>query len=82
MPMTQRSATGPLAAGDQAIESPCIRICVIDPASGLCEGCGRTLAEIASWGSLSCEARAEIMRGLAERLARKADWRPEPTARG
>lgn len=80
--MKQRAATEPLISGDQAIESPCIRICVIDPESGLCEGCGRTLGEIASWGSLSREARAAIMRDLPARLARKGGPRPEPTAKG
>ena len=30
------------------VASPCINICVIDAVSGLCAGCGRTLAEIAA----------------------------------
>ena len=34
------------------IPSPCIDVCQIDPASGLCRGCRRTLDEIATWGSL------------------------------
>ena len=29
--------------------SPCIKVCVIDPASGLCTGCWRSLDEIAAW---------------------------------
>ncbi|MCC7121952.1 MAG: DUF1289 domain-containing protein, partial [Gammaproteobacteria bacterium] len=29
------------------IESPCVRRCEIAPATHLCRGCGRTLAEIA-----------------------------------
>ncbi|MDX1354502.1 MAG: DUF1289 domain-containing protein [Halomonas venusta] len=33
--------------------SPCIQVCNIDPASSLCQGCGRTLDEIASWGSMT-----------------------------
>ncbi len=43
------------------METPCIRICVIDPATRLCEGCGRTLEEIASWGSYTAEERRRIM---------------------
>ena len=41
----------------------------MDPASGLCSGCGRTLDEIARWGTLSDGERDAIMRELAERLA-------------
>jgi predicted Fe-S protein YdhL (DUF1289 family) len=43
------------------IESPCIQVCVVDVRSGLCSGCGRTLAEIASWGSLTPAERRKIM---------------------
>ncbi|WP_103173389.1 DUF1289 domain-containing protein [Paracoccus sp. SY] len=30
------------------IESPCIKVCVIDPATRLCTGCWRSLDEIAA----------------------------------
>lgn len=29
--------------------SPCIAVCVLDPASGYCRGCARTVEEIANW---------------------------------
>ena len=32
------------------IESPCIQVCVMDPDSGFCFGCGRTTEEIEKWG--------------------------------
>lgn len=51
------------------ISTPCIKICVIDPVSRLCEGCGRTLAEIAQWARLSEAERLAIMAALPERLA-------------
>lgn len=51
--------------------TPCIKVCVIDPASKLCEGCGRTLAEIAQWGRLSEAERLKIMAELPERLREK-----------
>jgi predicted Fe-S protein YdhL (DUF1289 family) len=50
------------------IQSPCVKICVIDPSSGLCSGCGRTLDEIARWGSMGDSERADIMRALPERM--------------
>lgn len=52
--------------------TPCIKVCVIDPASGLCEGCGRTLDEIAQWSSLSEAERLAIMAVLPERLQERA----------
>ena len=51
-----------------AIETPCIKVCVIDPQSGLCAGCGRTLEEIARWSTWSNEDRRRVMDELAERL--------------
>lgn len=45
----------------RSVQSPCIGVCVIDEASGLCEGCLRTLEEIALWGSSSPAQRREIL---------------------
>jgi uncharacterized protein len=49
--------------------TPCIKICVVDPLSGLCIGCGRTVAEISLWPEMNNAARVKIMSGLAERMA-------------
>ena len=48
--------------------SPCVQICVVDPISDLCIGCGRSLAEIAAWPAMSEKERAAILAGLAARL--------------
>jgi predicted Fe-S protein YdhL (DUF1289 family) len=53
-----------------AIQTPCVQICVVDPLSALCIGCGRSVAEIAAWGAMSEPERTEIMAGLGERLRR------------
>ena len=58
------------------IESPCNKICAIDPVSGLCVGCGRTLAEIEGWIRFSAEERARIMTELPRRLAAQSDADP------
>jgi hypothetical protein len=50
------------------IESPCIKVCEMDAASGLCIGCGRTLDEIARWGSMSDAGRRAVMSVLPDRL--------------
>jgi uncharacterized protein len=49
------------------IETPCIKVCVLDPA-GFCQGCGRSLDEIARWGSMSDAQRRSIMVELKGRL--------------
>jgi uncharacterized protein len=54
-----------------AASSPCIKLCVIDRLSGLCEGCGRTLQEVTQWGTMSEAERVQIMTQLPER---KAVW--------
>jgi uncharacterized protein len=48
--------------------TPCVKICVLDPVSGLCIGCGRTGEEIAAWSALSEPERLAIMAGLEARL--------------
>ena len=48
--------------------SPCEKICVVDPASGLCRGCGRSLAEIGDWTAYSDAQRARVMAELPQRL--------------
>lgn len=50
------------------ITSPCVKICVVDPETDLCIGCGRTRTEIAGWLSFSAEERGEITNTLSERL--------------
>ena len=49
------------------IASPCVSVCVIDQASGLCAGCYRTLAEIASWIDLSATERRAVVAELPSR---------------
>lgn len=55
--------------------TPCIKLCIIDTPSGLCQGCGRTLEEIAAWGSLTDADRLAIMGTLPARLARSREHR-------
>jgi predicted Fe-S protein YdhL (DUF1289 family) len=52
------------------VQTPCNKICTVDPASHLCRGCGRTLDEIAQWPTLTDSARMRIMAELPQRLAR------------
>lgn len=51
----------------QVIASPCTNVCSIDPATGYCEGCARTLDEIARWTMMAPAERAAIMAELPAR---------------
>jgi len=48
--------------------TPCINICVVEPSTGLCVGCGRNIDEIGRWGALSEGQRLAVMAGLPDRL--------------
>ena len=50
-------------------ETPCIAVCMMDPKTKLCFGCGRTLPEIARWLRMETAERLAVMEGLAARMA-------------
>ncbi|WP_109807587.1 DUF1289 domain-containing protein [Sphingosinithalassobacter portus] len=51
----------------EPIESPCSNICRIARTTGLCEGCSRTIDEIARWGTMDVAERRAIMAELPKR---------------
>jgi hypothetical protein len=57
-------------------ESPCIKICTLD-AAGMCTGCLRTLAEIASWTAMTSAEQWRLLAVLEERRTRRLP-QPEP----
>lgn len=59
----------------RAVLSPCVGICSVD-AQGVCEGCLRTLDEIARWSTMG---DAERLRVMCEVLPRREADR-DPTA--
>jgi predicted Fe-S protein YdhL (DUF1289 family) len=50
-------------------ETPCVAVCMIDPKTKLCFGCGRTLPEIARWHAMDSAERLAVMALLASRMA-------------
>ena len=54
------------------VPSPCNGVCRINPANGWCEGCRRSLDEIAAWSGMSDAQRREVWRVLPERHAQAA----------
>ena len=62
-------------------QSPCKKVCVIHPESGLCIGCLRTGEEIAAWPRMAPEARRALMAELPGREGRLARRRGGRAAR-
>jgi uncharacterized protein len=52
------------------LESPCIKVCTLDPGTGLCIGCLRTIDEIAGWVAFTDDERTAIRAALPTRRAR------------
>jgi predicted Fe-S protein YdhL (DUF1289 family) len=55
------------------VDSPCVDVCRMDARSRLCEGCGRTLNEIAAWSRLDAARRREILTVLPARIRAAAE---------
>ena len=49
------------------VKSPCINVCRMDPDKALCEGCLRTLDEIAAWSAMSADEKRAVLARLPER---------------
>jgi len=65
-----------------AIQSPCEKICIVDLPSGLCRGCGRSLAEIERWAAYADSERTRIMNELPGRLLAMNSRFSSATAQG
>ena len=52
-----RAATG-------AVPSPCISVCRMDHTTGFCEGCLRTLSEIAQWSGMPDAEKRQVWRAI------------------
>ena len=55
-----------LAQQDE-VASPCIDVCRMDADSGYCEGCRRTLEEIAGWSAYSAAEKRAVLARLPAR---------------
>jgi predicted Fe-S protein YdhL (DUF1289 family) len=50
-----------------AVTSPCVSVCRMEAATGLCAGCWRTLDEIAAWSRMSEPAKRAVWAKLPAR---------------
>lgn len=53
----------------QTVPSPCMSVCQMDEATGLCQGCLRTLDEIALWGNADAVFKRAVWASIETRLA-------------
>ncbi|MEM5341943.1 DUF1289 domain-containing protein [Paraburkholderia azotifigens] len=51
------------------VPSPCINVCRMNKATGLCEGCMRTIDEIANWSSFDDAAKRGVWDEIEKRHA-------------
>lgn len=49
------------------VPSPCIGVCRMDARSGWCEGCLRTLDEIAAWSTMGDDDKRAVWEQLRRR---------------
>jgi predicted Fe-S protein YdhL (DUF1289 family) len=70
------NADQPLALADfdpftdaGSVPSPCINVCKMNPHSGLCEGCLRTIEEIMLWRTASESDKRAVWVEIRERQA-------------
>ena len=71
--MADEAASG--AAFEPSPVSPCVGICLMDPATRTCRGCLRTVEEIALWYTASAAEKRAILARLAARAAAAGDER-------
>ncbi|HEX7791146.1 MAG TPA: DUF1289 domain-containing protein [Afipia sp.] len=47
--------------------SPCVNVCQMDPVSGLCRGCMRTIEEIGGWMDFSNPEKLAVLEKIEAR---------------
>lgn len=56
---------------EDGVASPCINVCRMNPDTALCEGCFRTLDEIAAWSGMNAEEKRALLKQLPARRAQR-----------
>ena len=54
------------------VASPCQSVCRMEPDTGWCQGCLRTLDEITAWSRMGDAGKRDVWREIVQRLATKA----------
>lgn len=62
----------------RAKRSPCVAVCRMEPDTGLCTGCLRTIDEIAGWGAMPETQRLQVWAHIDQRRAARAARSGDP----
>lgn len=65
-----------------AVPSPCIAVCTMNPASDFCDGCQRTIGEIAAWSTMDNADKRQVWVRIGQRRARAAAPQAPVAGRG
>ncbi|MCX7892129.1 MAG: DUF1289 domain-containing protein [Burkholderiales bacterium] len=49
------------------VRSPCVNVCRMNPRTGYCEGCLRTIDEIAGWSQFGADEKRAVLARLPAR---------------
>ncbi|MFO1340398.1 MAG: DUF1289 domain-containing protein [Burkholderiaceae bacterium] len=66
------------AAG--GVPSPCTSVCKMNPRTGWCEGCFRSIDEIVAWGTMADEDKRRVWALLPARRGQAAQEPPAMSA--
>jgi uncharacterized protein len=72
--LTDRAAqvlAEPVPPAPHSVPSPCVSVCVMNPQTGWCEGCMRSLQEIGDWSRASDEAKRQVWQQIPVRLLQR-----------
>lgn len=56
------------------VASPCVGVCAMSEATGLCQGCYRTIDEIRQWWDMTPLQKNEVLAKLEPRMLEFADF--------
>ena len=56
-----------MSVAPEHVLSPCVKVCALDPRSGYCVGCYRTIDEVANWVEMSAEDKRTVLERVARR---------------
>lgn len=63
--------TAAAANPDEGVPSPCVNVCRMSAVTGYCEGCQRTIGEIARWSAYSDHQKRAVLVRLPARKSRR-----------
>ena len=74
MPLDRKWVKAAMSTSDKPeaikLPSPCISVCQMDASDGVCVGCYRTRAEIATWSSMDQDDQILLLDILRDRRAK------------